>query len=194
MKTIITALVLALIASPAFAAKRSSYKEPRGKMSASHAYIGISGGKNTIATDSTSTTTWAPSTTVGLFAGYSFNDYVGVEAAYTSLGTADTDPVSIVQVKGSLASLSAIGYLPLGKVFSLFARAGYGQTKHELIATVGTVTVTTSETYSGAVYGAGAQFNIGQSAGIRLAYDKFKLGGTTTTDSSMVSVGALFKF
>lgn len=193
MKTIIAAVLLALIATPALAAKsRDSFRSSDSSGKSPKAYIGVSGGKNTIAADTT--TTWTASTAASLFAGYSFNDHVGVEAAYTSLGTADTDPVSVVQAKGSLASLSAIGYLPLGKVFSLFARVGYGQSKYELEATVGGTTTTASETYSGAVYGAGAQFNIGQRVGIRLAYDKFKLGSTTPVDSSLVSVGALFKF
>jgi len=194
MKAIIAALILAVVATPALAA-RSRTRSMDSSGNSPHAYIGISGGKNTIATDSSSTTTWAPSTAVSLFAGYSFNNYVGVEAAYTSLGTTDTDPVSIVQAKGSLTSLSAIGYLPLGKVFSLFARAGYGQSNLDLTATVSGTTTTTSYTNSGAVYGAGAQFNVGQRVGIRLAYDKFKIGDTANSaDSSLVSLGALFKF
>lgn len=85
-------------------------------------------------------------------------------------------------------SLSAVGSLPLGKVFSLFAKVGYGQSKLEIAAT------SFSETNSGVVYGAGAQFNLGQRVGVRLGYDKFKVGSTTPTDSSLVSVGALFKF
>ncbi len=195
MKTIIAAVLLALIATPVFAAKsRDSFRSSNSSSKSPKAYIGISGGKNTIATDSTSTTTWTPSTTAALFAGYSFNDYVGVEAAYTSLGTAETDPVSAVQAKGSLASLSAIAYLPLGKVFSLFARVGYGQAKVDISATVSGTTTTVSDTNSGAVYGAGAQFNIGQRVGVRLAYDKFKIGSTNPADSSTVSLGALFKF
>lgn len=89
MKTIISALLLALVASPAFAAR--SYDSYGKNKSASHGYIGISGGKNTIAADSS--TTWAASTASTVFGGYSFNDHVAAEAAYTNLGTADTDPL-----------------------------------------------------------------------------------------------------
>ena len=190
MKTIIAALILAIVATPALAARSKSRSMDYSSSDKSpKMYIGISGGKNTIAADTT--TTWSPSTTTSLFAGYSFNDYVGVEAAYASSGTADTDPVSTIQARGSLANLSAIGYLPMGKVFSLFARVGYGQSKIEVLTDS---VVTSTQTRSGAVYGAGAQFNIGQRVGIRLAYDKFQVGEPTAVDSSTVSVGALFKF
>jgi len=185
MKTIISALLLVLVASPAFAAR--SYDSYGKSRSASRAYIGISGGKNTIATDSAATTTWVASTASTVFGGYSFNDYVAAEAAYTNLGTANTDPET-VSATGSVMSLSAVGSLPLGKVFSLFAKVGYGQSKLEIAAS------SFSETNSGVVYGAGAQFNLGQRVGVRLGYDIFKVGSTTPVDSSLVSVGALFKF
>lgn len=179
MKKIAIAIALsAFIAAPAVAATERVSK----------GYIGIAAGKNTIATDtSTSSATWQASTATSIFGGYSFNPYVAAEAAYTNLGTAATDPVS-VEATGSVMSLSAVGTLPLGKVFSLFGRVGYAQSKIEIAAS------SFSETNSGAIYGVGGQFNVGQRVGIRVAYDKFKVGSTTPADSALVSVGALVKF
>lgn len=184
MKAIIAALSLALVAVPAFAAK--SYDSDSGAMRPSKGYIGIAAGKNTVAADSS--TTWVASTATSVFGGYAFNERVAAEAAYTNLGTAETDPASTVQGTGSLISLSAVGTLPLGRVFSLYGKVGVGQSKFEVAST------SFSESNTGVVYGLGGLFNIGQRAGIRVAYDKFKVGSTTPTDSSIVSVGALFKF
>lgn len=186
MKTIIAAVLLVTVASPAIAARSyDSYDSYDNKSRASRGYIGIAAGKNTIAADDT--TTWVASTASTLFGGYTFNNYVAVEAAYTSLGSADTDPVSF-PATGSVTSLSAVGSLPLGRIFSLYAKLGYAQSKLEI------VDLSFSETNSGAIYGVGAQFNVGQRVGIRVGYDKFKVGSTTPVDSSLVSVGALFKF
>lgn len=172
MKKIAIATVLsACIAAPAFAG---------------NGYVGINAGQNKVA-DSGGSALKA-STAFGLFGGYSFNDYIAAEASYTNLGTADTDPASAITVTGNLISLSAVGSLPLSHSFSLFAKVGYGQSKLEAAA------VSFSETNSGVVYGAGAQFNIGQKVGIRLAYDKFKVGSTDPVDSALKSVGVLIKF
>lgn len=175
-KTVIAIALLTLFATPAFAASERMSK----------GYIGISAGKNKVAADSS--TTWAASTATSIFGGYSFSEHVAAELAYTSLGTADTDPAGTITSTGSLMSLSAVGSLPLGKVFSLFAKVGYGQSKFNVDAS------SFSETNSGVVYGVGAQFNVGKAVGIRLGYDKFKVGSTTPTDSTLMNVGALVKF
>lgn len=184
MKTIIAALSLALVATPVFAAK--SYDSDSGSIRPSKGYIGIAAGKNTIAADAT--TTYTSSTVTSVFGGYSFNERVAAEVAYASLGTADTDPSTSTELKASLMSLSVVGTLPLGKVFSLYGKVGVGQSKIENAAAA------LSETNTGVVYGVGGLFNVGQRAGIRVGYDKFKVGSTTPVDSSMVTVGALFKF
>lgn len=193
MKTLITALLLVTIASPALAARSSKYDDSYdtgASARVSKGYIGIAGGKNTIA--ASDTTTYAASTASTIFGGYSFNNFVSAELAYTNLGTGETDPVSTNTTAGSVMSLSAVGSLPIGKVFSLFAKVGYAQSK--LDATESTTATTVSETNSGAIYGAGAQFNVGQRVGIRLGYEHFNVGSTTSVGSSLVSAGVLFKF
>jgi len=182
MKTIITALLLALVASPAFAAK-SSY-DSRGKTSS--AYIGISGGQNKV--DATGVTN--TSTAYSVFGGYSFNDYVGVELAYTNFGSLDFG--SNITLDSNAGSLSVVGSLPLGKAVSLFAKAGYASTTTQFTA-IGIKLA--SESTSGAALGAGVQFNLGQRVGIRLGYDRYKVMlGTLIYDSNLASLGVLFKF
>jgi hypothetical protein len=182
MKTIIAALSLALVATPVFAAK--SYDS--GSVRSSKGYIGIAAGKNTVA--SSDTATYAASTATSVFGGYSFTDRFAVEAAYVNLGTAvATDIASSTEynVPATLMSVSAVGTLPMGQVFSLYGKLGVGQSK---------VGETSPETNTGVVYGIGGLFNVGQRAGIRVGYDSFKVGSTTPVASSTISVGVLFKF
>ena len=81
-----------------------------------------------------------------------------------------------------------MGSLPLGKVFCLFAKLSFAQSKLKI------ADYSFSETNSGAIHGVGGRFNVGQRIGFRLSCDKFKVGSTSPTDSSLISVGALVKF
>lgn len=181
MKKIVLAAVLStLVAAPAIAAPM--YSSARSN----YGYIGINAGQNKYS--ATSTSTFSASTAYSLFGGYAFNQYIAAEAAYTNLGSAKLDPDDgTTSFTGSLMSLSAIGSMPIGQTFALFAKLGYGQSKVESNSSA-------AETKSGVVYGVGAQFNVGKAVGIRLGYDRFKVGSTTEVDSSLMTVGALVKF
>jgi OOP family OmpA-OmpF porin len=159
-------LLSSLIAIPAFAA---------------NAYVGINAGQNKMDFSGAK-----ESTAYSIFGGYSFNEYIAGELAYTDFGSADTN-VSGTSLKGNATSVAAVGSLPLGKDFSLFAKLGYASTKAE--ATGGS-----SESKDDVTYGIGAQFNATRDIGIRLGYDSFKVGKTETKDSNFVSLGVLFKF
>lgn len=126
---------------------------------AAESYIGIGAGQNKM-----DITGAKESTAFSVFGGYSFNEYVAGELAYVNFGSADTTSASTT-IKGSAASISAVGSLPLSKAFSLFARLGYATTSIE--ATGGS-----SQSKSDLTYGVGAQFNAAKNIGVRLGYDR----------------------
>lgn len=163
---IAAALSVAFVAAPAFAA------DP-------YAYIGINAGQNDM-----DVTGVKNSTAMGVFGGYSFNEYIAAELAYVDFGKADTD-FSGVTIKGNAASLAAVGSYPLGNNFSLFAKLGYASTKVENGA---------SETKDDITYGIGAQYNAMRNVGFRLGYDNYRVGKDTTKDSALISISALYMF
>lgn len=183
MKKIIATLMFVLVASPALAAR--SHDSDNQKR-ASKGYIGVSGGQNKVDDPSITTST----TGYSVFAGYSFNNFVAAELAYTNFGTLDLG--SSTTLAGNATSLSAVGTLPLGKIFSLFGKVGYANTS-TIINVSGTALP--AETVSGATYGAGFQFNMGQRAAVRISYDSYNIMFSTVTyRSNLASLGLLFKF
>lgn len=165
--TIAAALSAAFFAAPALAAENY--------------YIGINAGQNDMAFDGVKA-----STAMGLFGGYSFNEYIAAELAYADFGKADTDSPDVT-VKGNAASLAAVGSLPLGSNFSLFAKLGYASTKVE-------PTGGASESKDDITYGIGAQYNAMRHIAFRLGYDNYRVGKETTKDSALMSISALYLF
>jgi len=148
---------------------------------AADSYIGLSAGQNKMDVSGAKA-----STAMGIFGGYSFNEYIAGELAYSDFGSADTDFAGI-SLKGHAASLSAVGSMPLGRDYALFAKLGYASTSVE--ATGGS-----SETKEDITYGIGAQYNAARNIGIRLGYDNYRVGKDNTKDSGLMSIAALFKF
>ena len=114
-----------------------------------------------------------------LFGGYQLHKYIAVEGAYVDLGRFGfrTD----VTPKGSLTGstridgfeLSALGTLPIGDRFGLFARVGAlaAQTKTSYTGGGSIETLIGGDTQkkrsTELVYGAGAMFNINQNLSLR---------------------------
>lgn len=167
MKKIAIAVLLStFVAAPAVAAE---------------AYVGLSAGQNEMDFAGVDA-----STAFSVFAGYSFNEYVAGELAYTDFGKADTNFPGTT-VKGNATNLSVVGSLPLANNFSLFAKLGYATTDIE-------PTGAASQTQDDMVYGVGAQYNASRNVGIRLGYDVYRVGETTTEDSGYTNIGVLYKF
>lgn len=164
-KVALAVLLSAVIAAPAIAAD---------------AYIGANAGQNKMDFSGLKA-----STAYSVFGGYSFNEYIAAELAYVDFGSADIDGGGTV--KGSAVSINAVGSFPLGRDFSLFAKLGYASTKVESAGSA-------SETKDDTTYGIGAQYNATRNVGIRLAYDNYRVGKTTTKDSGFTSIGVLYKF
>jgi len=164
-KIAIAVLMSACIAAPAIAAE---------------AYIGLNAGQNKMDFSGVK-----ESTAFSIFGGYSFNEYIAGELAYTDFGKADTN-VAGATIKGNAASLGVVGSLPLTNSFSLFAKLGYASTKVE--------DTSFSETKDDVTYGIGAQYNLLRNVGLRLGYDSYRVGKTTTKDSGYTNIGVLFRF
>lgn len=163
-KIAIAALLSAFVAAPAIAAD---------------SYIGASAGQNKIDVSGVKT-----STAYSLFGGYSFSEFFAGELAYVDFGSADRDAGG--SVKGYAVSLDAVGSLPLGRDYALFAKLGLAETKVE-------PGVGGSQTKDDWTYGLGAQYNANRNVGVRLGYDNYRVG-SDTRDSALWSLGVLFKF
>ena len=166
-KTIIATALSAFLASPV--------------MALAEGYIGIAGGQNKMDLSGVK-----ESPAFSAFGGYSYNEYVGGELAYVDFGSADTSAPGI-SMKGHAISLDAVGSLPLGKDFSLFAKLGFASTNVE-------ITGGSSSSKGDVTYGIGAQYNASRDWGVRLGYDNYRVGDTNTKDSAYTSLGVLFRF
>lgn len=144
-------------------------------------YIGIAGGQNKMDVSGVK-----ESTAFSAFGGYSFNEYIGAELAYVDFGSADTN-VPGISMKGNAVSLDAVGSLPLGNDFSLFAKLGYASTHIEISGG-------TSSNKADVTYGIGAQYKASKNWAVRLGYDNYRVGENNTKDSAYTNLGVLFMF
>ena len=144
------------------------------------------------------------------FGGYQLHKYIAIEAAYVDLGRFSfrTDVTPRGSLTGSTRidgfELSALGTLPLGERFGLFARVGALSAETRTSYTGGG----SIETLIGGdsqkrrstelVYGAGAMFNINQNFSVRGEWSRYeKLGNVFTggrTDANLYSLGLVYRF
>jgi len=118
-----------------------------------------------------------------VFGGYTVNPNFAVELGYTDLGNV----ASVIDF--STFEASAVGIYPINDQFSVYGKLGLASTKEEALGV--------SATRSALTFGLGGQFNVNQSIGVRLGWDRHSFGDTTNFtegDSDLVSVAALFKF
>jgi OmpA-OmpF porin, OOP family len=162
-KIAIAAILSAFVAAPALAADT---------------YLGVNVGKNQ--TDYSGVNS---STAIGVLGGYTINQHVAAEVAYTNLGSADTKYGT--SLTGHVFSIAAVGSLPLNNDFSLLGKLGLASSTVEESGY--------SESKSDLTYGIGAQYNASKTVGIRLGYDSFKVGSSNTKDSTLITIGAVFK-
>lgn len=144
------------------------------------------------------------------FGGYQLHKYIAIEAAYVDLGRFSfrTD----VTPKGSLSGstridgfeLSALGTLPIGDRFGLFARVGAlaGQTKTSYTGSGSIETLIGGDSQrrrsTELVYGAGAMYHINQNLSVRGEWSRYdKLGSVLTggrTNANLYSLGLVYRF
>ena len=123
--------------------------------------------------------------------GYRFHRYFTLEVAHADLGDTgfqincptgnvcvpETYPIDVRQ-SYRRTDLSALGLLPLGEHFELFARLGYAQARYEERVQFGiSQTQRTSVDSSETVYGAGARFHFSAPWTLRLEWDRSDVSG-----------------
>ena len=126
-----------------------------------------------------------------LFTGGRFSRYFGVELGYFNLGEADRNGGD---VKAQGANLSLIGIAPIADSFSIFGKLGgnYGWTKTS--TTIPGVPAG-KEDGLGISYGAGLQYDISKSVGLRADWDRYRLKYVGQRENAdLYSVGVVFKF
>ena len=215
MNKTITRTVVAAMAIVGLSAAAPSYAQW---------YVGASIGKSDIKFDNAAqsdqfldlgfsspiTTSTTKDTGYRAFGGYQLHKYIAIEAAYVDLGRFGfrTD----VLPKGSLSGstridgfeVSALGTLPLGDRFAVFARVGAlaAETRTSYTGTGSIETVTGGETQkrrsTELVYGAGAMYNINKNFSVRGEWSRYeKLGSILTggrTDANLYSLGLVYRF
>lgn len=164
-KIAIAVLLSAFVAAPAVAADM---------------YVGVNVGSAKIDSPGFDTTT-----SFALLGGYTFNQYFAAEVAYTNFGSKDIG--FGFTYKSSAWSLSGVGSYPFNEQFSVFGKLGIASTTLEL-------TAFPSESKSDLTWGLGGQFNVNKQIGIRLGYDQYKVGSSSSADEKVTSIGGVFKF
>lgn len=160
--------------------------------------------------DSATTKTETKDTAYRIFGGYQFHKYFAIEAAYVDLGRFSYDttvvPDGTLNARSTIegAELSAVGLLPLGEDFSLYARVGaFASETRTRFAGTGSIELVTgaerqNESGTHAAYAAGAAWNINEHLSLRgefARYTKLDNGvAGSEEDSDVVSVGVAYRF
>src|SRR5580704_13703009 len=140
------------------------------------------------------------------FGGYEFNRYFALEGGYFNLGkfgfTADTLPAGSLRGNFKLqgANFDAVGSVPLGDKFSLFARAGvnYADAKDSFAGT-GSVAVIDPSPHRWAAnykFGFGAEYDFTRFIGMRIEAERYRVDDAVGNkgDVDLYSAGLVFKF
>jgi OmpA-OmpF porin, OOP family len=165
-------------------------------------YVGGAIGRSEWKVDCSGTTTCDKNDTgFKVYGGYMFMPYVGVEAAYLSLGKAKatfTDPVLgnvSGELKGDGFAAFAVGAFPI-QDFVLFGKLGFASIKAKVNATSSTQgTANESDTNSDFAWGLGAGYNITKNFGVRAEWERYRVKFLDEkSDVDMISLGAHFRF
>jgi OOP family OmpA-OmpF porin len=140
------------------------------------------------------------------FGGYEFNRYFALESGYFNLGkfgfTADTSPAGSLRgnIKLQGANFDAVGSVPLGDKFSLFARAGvnYADAKDSFGGTGAVAVIDRSPSRWAANYkfGFGAEYDFTRFIGMRIEAERYRIDDAVGNkgDVDLYSAGLVFKF
>jgi opacity protein-like surface antigen len=162
-------------------------------------------------------------TSLALFAGYHFNQYIAVEAGYLDLGAAEYRSTGTINPPGPVVSaptamnvefestgftLAGLGSLPLGDFVELHGRLGlfFAQTDLSVTASIATATATDTDSLDsiGGFFGLGAGFNLGEHWSLSLDWTRYDNVGDEDEDDDAsteagfdidtLSFSAMFRF
>jgi OmpA-OmpF porin, OOP family len=128
-----------------------------------------------------------------IFAGFTFFKFFGVEASYTDLGTPKDEISTGTDAKLDTTGWDAyaVGILPLGKHFELFAKAGIivwdAKATYE-----GVINGESKENGNDPAYGGGLAIIFMKHFAVRAEYERFDISDLDKVD--LVSAGAEFRF
>jgi OmpA-OmpF porin, OOP family len=140
------------------------------------------------------------------FGGYEFNRYFALEGGYFNLGQfgfrADTLPAGSLHgdIKIQGANFDAVGSVPIGDKFSLFARAGlnYANSKDSFVGSGAVAVLDPSPRKWAANYkaGFGAEYDFTRSVGMRLEAERYRVDDAVGNkgDIDLYSAGLVVKF
>lgn len=126
-------------------------------------------------------------TAFSVFGGYQVNRYFGVEAGYADFGKIEPD-VAGPALEGDSAYLTAVGTLPVGENFSLYAKAGLHRWNVDA-----DLPVLGGDDDSGSdpTYGVGAQYRFTEHVALRGEYSRFEI---EDADADLAQLQVRFDF
>ena len=140
------------------------------------------------------------------FGGYEFNRYFALEGGYFNLGRfgfrADTLPAGSLHgdIKIQGANFDAVGSLPIGDKFSLFARAGviYANSQDSFVGTGSVAVLDPSPRRWAANYkfGFGAEYDFTRFIGMRIEAERYRIDDAVGNkgDVDLFSTGLVYRF
>lgn len=151
-------------------------------------YAGVGAGEVTDKADGFE----ADGVAVKFFGGYSFNEYFAAEVAYLDAGQlSDTVDGIDLKVESDGVVVAALGKLPLGDAFSLFARLGYTFYDEKVSASLDGVSISEKNSDEDLLYGVGADLRLGRKFQLRAEYEVVDV---SDADFNLLSASAVFRF
>lgn len=127
-----------------------------------------------------------------LSGGYELNRYFAAEVAYIFAGTLnDTVDDVDVEVESDGVVVAALGKLPFGETFTLFAKLGYTFYDQKVTASRGSLSFSENNSDEDLLYGAGAEINFGRRFQLRGEYEVVDV---SDADFNLLSASAVFRF
>jgi len=206
-KSIATAVLLLsglVAASQSLAQEKGFYLRGSGSMSKIDSDIAFPGLISSGTVD-------GKDTGFNVFGGYQFNQYFGLDLAWVDLGEASYrgsffgTPVTGGTVKLSGLNFSAVGTIPLNPSFALFGKLGVFAWNAKSSDTTGGFSFSATDKGADLSVGLGASYNFTKNVGVRLEWERFKVGGgedagsglpnvTSSANVDLLSLGLVYKF
>jgi OmpA-OmpF porin, OOP family len=179
MKRILVVAILSAVASaPAFANDTGFY-------------VGANLGQATASGNIANNLSTSHSDTyMGILAGYQINKNLAAEVQYVDMGKLSQGSAT---AKTSGISVTAVGILPINEMFSVFGKLGVASTSVKV-----TSWLNETDNKTAVTVGLGGQYNINNSLGIRVGYDRYTVGKEipvhTDGTYTVISAGVVYKF
>jgi hypothetical protein len=125
------------------------------------------------------------------YVGWDFMKFLGVEAGYRDLGNFSEGVANgNVDVDLNVIDVSARAFLPIGRLFNLYAKAGYANISYDGQVNLGGLIQDFNEDDWELFYGIGTEFKLGKSFAIRAEWEMYDV----SDDLSTLSAGLIFRF